>query len=160
MNAAHFHLLFNHVPILGPPLAAVLLAYAIKRREPLYSRLALILLVSVALVAIPVYLSGEPAEEVLEHSRPISEPLVEAHEEAAFVSFVALELLGLAAGTMLWRSRRTNASSTGATAAALAGTVIVTVAMAWTAYLGGQIAHPEATGATPTHAAREADERR
>jgi hypothetical protein len=39
-------------------------------------------------------------------------------------------------------------------AAALAGTVIVTVAMAWTAYLGGQIAHPETTGAAPTRAGK------
>ena len=66
MNAAYVHLTLNHVPVLGVVFALPLLGFGLLRRNPALLRAGWVTLVAVALVAIPVYLSGEGAEEIVE----------------------------------------------------------------------------------------------
>lgn len=143
MNGAHLHLLLNHVPILGVIFGLILLSVAMPRRNQIYARLALYVFVVVAAMAIPVYLSGEPAEEVIEHLQPSAETSIEPHEDAALASLIGLELLGAVAAIGLLKSRRSHELGYGVLVTAWTGALLVTASVAWTAYLGGQIAHPE-----------------
>lgn len=143
MNGAHLHIILNHFPVVGLVLSLGLLAASTYWRNDAIGRAGLVSLIAIAVVAIPVYLTGEPAEEVVEGFAFVSEEVIEPHEEAGLIAFITLEaiavivLLGLVAS----RGKRL--------ARWLVPTALVMnlVAAAWigyTAYLGGKIVHQEA----------------
>ena len=161
MNWAHIHLLLNHVPVLGTVFGLSLLAYAMVRRSDFLKRAALNVFVAVALVALPVYFTGEPAEEVVEDTAGISKGTIDAHEDSALISLLGVEMLGVVALAGLVFSRRGRAVSPTITGVALVTSVATAIAMAWTANLGGRIRHPEiGPGAQPATAEHERDEGR
>jgi uncharacterized membrane protein len=141
MNWPHIHLMLNHVPVLGTVFGALLLAYGVLRRDDAVQRAALWTFAIVALVAIPVYLTGEPAEEAVEHLAGTGERAIEAHEQAALFSLVAVELLGAVALIALLLARK--ASAKGVIRTALFVSFVTVGLMAWTANLGGKIRRPE-----------------
>jgi len=143
MNPAHLHLLLNHLPVLGVGFGLPLLAWAALRRHDAFARLALVVFILSALAAIPTYLSGEPAEEVVEPVAGTIEPWVEPHEEAALVSLVLIETLGLLALGGLWFARRQPAVSRPVLVASLVLALATAGSLAWTANLGGLIRHSE-----------------
>lgn len=61
---------------------------------------------AVAAVAIVVYLTGEPAEELVENLAGIPEPALEAHEDAALTATIGFGIFGAAALGMLLIFRR------------------------------------------------------
>lgn len=141
-NGAHLHLLLNHVPILGVVAAAGLLTVALFVRRELLTKAALWILVVAGVVAVPVYLSGEEAEDIVEELG-VAHAVIEAHEEAALMALIALGGLAVVALGFLWwaRSRREVPRWVTGTMwlLALAGAYQAAV----TAYLGGQIRHTE-----------------
>lgn len=142
MNQAHIHLLLNHLPVVGTLFSVLLLAVALLRKNDELRKVSLGFVVLVALAAIPTYLTGEPAEKIVEHLPGVSEALIESHEEAALFSLIAVEVAGIAslAGLFIFRRRSLpNAMF----AAALAITLVAAGLMGWTANLGGQIRHTE-----------------
>ena len=142
MNLPHIHLMLNHVPVLGTLFGLVLLAWGIMRRNGALQRAALLTFTVVALVAIPVYLTGEPAEEAVEHLAGTVDSAIDPHEDAALISFIAMELLGgLALGALLLSRTRFNPALV--VRGALAVAIITGGLMAWTANLGGRIRHGE-----------------
>ena len=143
MNWAHVHLVLNHIPVLGTIFGLTLLGYAIIRRNDTLKKAALGTFVAIALLALPVYFTGEPAEEVVERAGGISKGMIEVHEEAALLSLIGVELLGLTALIALVTASRGRPVKTRATAAVLVLSLATTVLMARTANLGGQIHHQE-----------------
>jgi hypothetical protein len=95
MNWAHIHLALNHIPVLGTMFGLSLLGYAMLRRNDVLKKAACNLFVAVALLALPVYFTGEPAEEIVERAAGISRANIEAHEQSALISLVGVELLGV-----------------------------------------------------------------
>lgn len=146
MNAAHLHLILNHVPVIGAVGLAVLLAIAYVRRDESLAKLSLMLGAAVAAIAIVVYLTGEPAEELIENLAGISEPALEAHEDAALTSTIAFGIFGIAALALLVMFRR-RAMPRSVAGAAFVGMAAIAGLMGWTANLGGQIRHTEITAA-------------
>ena len=71
MNAAHLHLVLNHVPTLGSVLALALLLLAIVRRQEHLTHVGLEVLFVIAVVTLPVYVSGVAAQREL-RERPES----------------------------------------------------------------------------------------
>jgi len=147
INPAHLHLALNHLPVLGVLFGTVLLALALWRRNDTLQRTSLVVLLLTGLAAGGVYLTGEPAEGVIEKAAGVSDTQIERHEDAAAVATTGAALLGLAALVLLWRSRRTGRMSAPFLTATFVLGVLTTGAMAWTANLGGQIRHPELRGA-------------
>lgn len=141
MDGAHIHLLLNHIPVLGVLFGLLLLSVAMPGRSQMHARLASQVFVGIALFAIPVYFSGEAAEEVAEHVRPLAHAVIESHEDAALASFVGLELLGVFAGLALWRSRSVRELGYSSLVTLWTGALLVSASVGWTAYLGGLIAH-------------------
>lgn len=104
MNPVHIHLLLNHVAILACLFSVVILAYGLLRKNTSIINLALVGLVIAALTAIPVFLTGEPAEEAVEHLPGITEVTIEEHEEAAETAIWLIEITGIVAlGGLLLR---------------------------------------------------------
>lgn len=143
MNAAHYHLLLNHIPILGTIIGTVLLAYGFFRRQEAVQKVSLGLLVVAGVVAIAVYLTGEGAEDIIEEAVPNAEALIEPHEEAGLIALIA----GIATGVvsllaLLLGAARKHLLRWTVTLALVVGLATSGI-MGWTAYRGGQINHPE-----------------
>ena len=143
MNGAHMHLVVNHVPVVLAVLAPLFLAWSLIRGGSQVRRLAMALTVMVGLAAVPAYLSGEPAEEIVEGLPGISEALIEPHEEAATTALVAAIVLGSAALIALIYFRKATTVSAGVISGLLVASLICAGLMGWTANLGGQIHHTE-----------------
>jgi uncharacterized membrane protein len=155
MNLAHAHLLLNHVPVLGTIFACVLLAWGICAHSRDLTRAALVMIVFSALVSIPTFLTGEPAEDVIEHLPGVLKSRVGAHEEAAEFGFYLLLPVGALALAALVVPGFSESARKKITAAVLVGTLLVSVIMARTAYLGGMIRHTEiraGAAVAPEHA--------
>jgi uncharacterized membrane protein len=145
MNAAYLHLTLNHVPILGVVFGLALLAAAVLRRNETLRHASWVTLVIVALVALPVYFSGEGAEEIVEDEPGVSHDAIKDHEEIALLAIIGMEALGLMTLAGLLLSRRGRAPSWMGMGSLLLALVVAGL-MGATAYRGGFIKHPEAHG--------------
>ncbi|MGZ5244290.1 MAG: hypothetical protein ACXWD4_10240 [Bacteroidia bacterium] len=102
-----------------------------------------------ALVSIPVMLTGEEAEEVVENMPAVSHNVVEEHEEAAKPAYFAILATGafsLLALLMPVFGRLTNKTVTVIILLLSAASFIL---LARTALEGGKIIHTELHGGTP-----------
>src|SRR5437899_1609377 len=97
MNPAHLHLILNHIPVLGTIFGMILLALALVRKSEELKRVALGTFFIVAVLAVPVYLTGEPAEEFLMPLPDGTEPLIDQHQQVATAAFIGLVVLGIGA---------------------------------------------------------------
>jgi uncharacterized membrane protein len=159
MNAAHVHLLLNHFPITGGLIALALLAYGWVRRNDVIVRAAAVLFVAIALLTVVTFLSGEPAEHVLEAGPGVAENLVHEHEEAGQFALILYGVLGvLSLYTLVRYARRAVPRSLGGVLLVVAAVTVA--AAARVGWLGGPIVHEEVrSGAVaPTAEAAEDDE--
>ena len=141
MNAAHIHLMLNHVPLFAATAVTVLFAVALVLRHQGVARAGLVMAILAALVAVVVYLTGEPAEELVENLPGISEATMETHEEAALVATIILSVFALVAVYGLFALR--HGVSMWFTKILLVLSLVPLATIAYTAYLGGQIRHSE-----------------
>jgi len=95
MNQAHLHLLLNHLPILGVLFGLLIMAGGFFLKNNSIKRTELGLFVLSGLLAIPAYLTGEGAEEVVESLPGVTENLIEAHEDMANIFLWVVGALGL-----------------------------------------------------------------
>jgi len=143
MNWAHVHLIINHIPVIGIGLLILLFIVAIVRKNKGLITVALAFIILISLATIPVYLTGEPAEEVVEDMPGISEELIEEHEEQAEIAFILVEVAGgLALITLIARRYSDNL---GQRLVILTLLVLIVSGglIGWTANLGGKIHHEE-----------------
>ena len=144
-DPAHAHLLLNHFPVIGSVLAVLMLALALMLKKDESTRAALLLTLFVGVVGVLVYLTGEPAEERVEHVAGIAESRIELHEEIALVATILSAVAGMAALAALLSFRRgvmpfTASAFVFVLALASAGV------LGFTAWRGGQIRHSEIRG--------------
>lgn len=143
MDSVHLHLMLNHLPVLGGIFGFLVLAWGVLRGYDEVKRVGLIVLVLTAFVAVPVYLTGEPAEEVAEHLPGVSEAIIEPHEDLANFAFIAAIVSGVAALAALLAFRFASGAARVLTFATLALSLVTSGLMIQTANLGGQIRHSE-----------------
>ena len=144
MDFAHLHLMFNHVPVVGVVLGSFVLVWGALRRSKDVVSVGLVTMILTALVAIPVYLTGEPAEEIVERLPGVSESVIGIHQDAATVSLALCILSGLGALAAMIFNRSLMSKLAGYS---LIGVLLVSLltatSMVMTANLGGQIRHTE-----------------
>lgn len=148
MNATHLHLILNHIPVLGTIFGMGLLMLALGKKNTELAKAALLVFLLTALMALPVYYSGDPAQDWTKGLPGFSEQVVEQHEEAAEIAFASVLLLGAAGLASLIWVHRAKALPRWLGLMLLAGSLIVSSLMARTAYKGGQIRHTEIRSAT------------
>lgn len=150
MNAPHWHLAINHVPVVGLFLVVLLLGYAVVRgRGELYG-VCLGALVFLALVTIAVFYTGRGADEaMMTDFSDVDEKFAELHEKLAKTAFICMSVLGGVALVVAWLGRKLPHISRGTAALIFVLTVAVAVLMGRVANLGGNIRHPEIRPSPP-----------
>lgn len=144
MNPVHLHLLLNHVPILGTLFGLILLATGLFFRNKTLRSSGMITFVVVALLAIPAYISGGEAEEVVEDIPGTSEIFLEEHEELAegavwlVYGVGAISLISLLLMSFLGEKTTQILNSITLTASLVSFGFMVAVG-----YYGGKIRHSE-----------------
>jgi hypothetical protein len=146
MDPTHLHLLLNHVPTVGFGVGLALFVASLVIRSNDLKQAGLLVLVGVALATIPTYVTGNSAQLEIESNPGVTTTLIQAHEGAAFLALIFMELTGAVAWLALWTFRRTSRLSNG-----LAGTILVlsflTLGLTTdAANMGGEINHPEIRG--------------
>ena len=96
-NGAQFHMLVNHLPVIGFVGMVLALAVAVTVQSIDIKRFVLVATALVGLSALAPYLTGESAEEVIEHEPGVSESLIHEHEELAEIATVLSVITGVAA---------------------------------------------------------------
>jgi hypothetical protein len=155
VNLAHLHLLLNHVPTVGAIVALGLLIVAFIRRDEPLKLVGLEVLFAIAVLTLPVYMTGVAAFQKLRNQPGISDTAIRLHQDVALFGFTWMEFAGFIGWVALWQARRRGRAAAGMVAAATALTIVALVVMGRAANLGGDIRHPEirtdlSTGAAAT----------
>lgn len=95
MDATHLHLILTHFPIVGTIIGIGIMAYGLFSKNDAIKKVALVTFVLMAILTIPVFLTGEEAEETVENIAGVSEQLIENHEELAAIAIWFMGLLGV-----------------------------------------------------------------
>jgi putative effector of murein hydrolase LrgA (UPF0299 family) len=135
--------MLSHLPVVGTILGVLLLLLALLRKSEELKRVSLGIFVLTALLALPVYFTGEPAEKVVEHLPGVAEPLIEEHENAALFALLTAGGAGVVALAGLILFRRAERLPGWIVGAVLVLSLATSGLMGWTANRGGRIRHTE-----------------
>src|SRR5690606_9439662 len=113
------------------------------RRNSHLQHAGLEVLVVIAILTLPAYLTGLAAYVELRKMPELSNVALLAHHDAALAGFAATELAGFIAWVALWQSRRLGAATRGIAPAAAVLLFVALALMGRAANLGGEIRHPE-----------------
>lgn len=143
MNAAHLHLILNHAPLFATLFGLALLGYGWRFESRSVRFAGYIALGVSAVFSVLTYVSGSAAEDSIERLAGVARSLIDTHEDAAKVSLA----LALAAGALaVWGwgvEIRLHKIPGRVVAATLAAALLAMISFGYTAFVGGQIHHPE-----------------
>lgn len=143
MNAAHQHLLINHLPIMALVIGILVMLVGILAKSSVTRRVGLFIFLIAGISALPTNSTGEGAEEVVEHLEGADHHLIHEHEEHAetLLPFMwGIIFLSLIALFLEWKKK---------SMAMIASITVLLVAMIATYFArevgnsGGEISHPE-----------------
>jgi hypothetical protein len=143
LSATHLHLMLNHVPVLGTVFVLVVLLWGLLRRSREITSLGLLFTVILALVTIPIYLTGEPTEHQQRRAPWFDRDRAHEHEEKAERGLNAMLATGAVALGALYLRRGGRPGNGAVTGNATAGVAISFVLFALAALEGGEIHHEE-----------------
>lgn len=146
MNAAHLHLILNHFPVLIIVLSLALIVWGVLAKKPDITRVSLIGFVLAGLLVIPVFLSGNSAEEIVESIPGIRESVINQHEEFAEITVWVTLVMAVMSLVGLFIERRFRMFFKKYTLILVLFGIITGGFLGYTGYLGGHIRHPEITG--------------
>ena len=142
MNPAQVHLALNHFPIIGLLIVLIFYSYGLFSKSDAIQRISLVIMIFLALVSLPVYFSGEGAEEIVEEVSSVSHDLIHEHEEAGETAFMIMEALGLLSLVALILMQRKKLTPVVRYLVLMVGLVALLM-MGRAGSLGGEIMHPE-----------------
>jgi hypothetical protein len=143
MDLAHIHLLLNHFPTIGYIIGGGLFLLSLITKSDDLKRASLAVLLGIALISIPTYMSGNGAQDAIKSLPGASKSLIEAHEGAALVAIAFMLFTGAFAWLALWQFRRLGYFPTWNMAVILVLTMVSCGLMARASNLGGEIRHSE-----------------
>jgi hypothetical protein len=146
MNLAHLHLLTNHLPIIGIPFALILLIHGFWKGNLATQKFSLLAMVLFSLMVLPVYFTGDPAEDAVENIPGVQKRMIHDHEESGEVSMVLTLVTGGAALVSLALLQKKSRIPKQAVWSVMALAVISSASLAYTGSLGGVIRHTEVRG--------------
>ena len=144
MNAAHFHLLVNHLPLAGLLFGLLLLVGATLFNSKPVTNTAYLILILAAVLVFPAYFSGEGAEHTLmDKVQGIEKSLIHEHEEAALFSFILTLIVGALAGVTLFINSGKKKENKFLVYLVMIVGLFALASIAQVAKLGGEIRHTE-----------------
>jgi len=145
MLLTHLHLMLNHIPIFGSIVLFFLMAHAVFYKKEKQVKIYLWFYVLIALITIPVFLTGDPAQDSIINLPGINKATIDAHETFGYISLITILLLGISAAAAL-RFFRTKAEiPPWFKYSFIVVAFISVVAVSWTGKTGGEIRHSEIT---------------
>ncbi|MBI3581242.1 MAG: hypothetical protein HY098_04075 [Nitrospinae bacterium] len=148
----HFHLMINHMPVVGTLFGVVLLAFGLKREGADLKLAAFWTFMFVTVVAAATYFTGDSAEEMLKHVPGVDgkalEKFIAPHEEAALVFLIAISVAGVLSAVAMVSHGKKNIVSPALLKILMAVSVVALLLAFRTAQLGGQIRHSEVRSAS------------
>lgn len=146
IDAVQVHLGLNHIPVILMVLASIILGISMIIKNDSVSKTALWVFAGAGVLCIPVYLSGEGAEEAVEKIAGISESMIEEHEDIAKWALAGCSITGfLSLIGLLTYSRLSGIFKP----VILAVSIITSVILIRTSHEGGLIRHTELNTASP-----------
>src|SRR5207247_11120033 len=91
VNLAHLHLLLNHFPSVGTVIGLGLFVGALVTKNDGLERTSMLVLLLIAVSALPVDFSGNAALEAIQSRPGVSKEVVARHEDVVLVAFVVVE---------------------------------------------------------------------
>ncbi len=143
MNGAHLHLVVNHLPIIIPIIAFILMLGGFAMKSEILKRAAYGLFVLGAISAMVAFATGEETEEVVEHMAGVDESLIKVHEEKAETFAVLIYILGGISLVGMWASWKRASYSKMISIVAILFSLIVFIFAQQTGTTGGEIRHTE-----------------
>lgn len=143
INLDHLHLLLNHIPTVGSAVALGILIVGFVRRDGHLKHVGLEVLFVIAVLTMPVYMTGVAAYYGIRRVPGLSETAMRIHQDAALLGFTVTEIAGFVGWIALWQSRRHGRPAPGLVPVATLLLVASLAVMARAANLGGEIRHPE-----------------
>lgn len=138
MNYAYLHIVLTHIPVVAFPVLTSLLIVSMVYKNKSMKKIVLIFMMLMGSIAVPVYLTGEPAFNAIDNYPGVRENVVEPHQEMGEKALVVLVIEILVILSILIFEIK----SLEFVNVALA--VFASMALIYTAYLGGKIRHTEA----------------
>ena len=150
-NAAHLHLLINHLPIIGFALGLFLICATFIRHgdRGMFLASVLVLVISGG-GALAAKLTGEPAVEFVSDLPDIPQALIETHEGAANVATILASITTLLTIVLsIITLRQEGRIGVIPMSIILVATLVTCGAMTWVGNTGGKIRHSEIRGEAP-----------
>jgi ABC-type branched-subunit amino acid transport system permease subunit len=95
MNQAHYLLVFNHIPIIGPLIGLLVLLIGFIFSSVATKRIALGIFIFSAVFAIVAFITGEKAEDIVEKIPGVSEAMIDKHSHFALAFIWMIGGLGV-----------------------------------------------------------------
>ena len=144
MNAAHLHLIVNHLPIFTTLIGIVILAWGMIKKSDSIRNIAFVLFLFGAIGSYVALETGESAEDIVEEVAAVSHDAIHDHEEAAEISLWFAMLMGFLSVGALASKKLNLRYETGLHIAILLTALLTAGVLMYVAYEGGKIRHPEA----------------
>jgi len=144
MNAAHIHLIVNHIPIITTLIGIFVLGWGMYKKDISIRNIAFVLFIIGAVSSFVAIETGESAEDIVEEVTSISHDAIHDHEEAAELSLWFAVVMGLLSMGALAVRKLKLRFETGLNIAILITALVTLGVLAYTGYKGGEIRHPEA----------------
>jgi hypothetical protein len=146
MLLTHFHLMLNHIPIFGAVVLFLLMIHAVMFKKEKLFKIYLWYFAAMALISIPVFLTGDPSSEYLRSVFPgANNELIENHETFGYISFILILVLGVSGLAALRFFKSKEILPPWFKYSFLVVALISVLAMSWTGKTGGEIMHSEIT---------------
>ena len=158
ITAPHWHLLINHLPVVGIMASVLLLIWGLIRNSAELKRTALLTFVLVGILAFVANWTGDGASGVVRDIPGVNRQDIREHSSAADIAtYISMGLAGIALIGLIgtWRKKEDTGVSTEnyirhhkephkafIIICLIVGLIDIYV-LAWTANLGGEIRHPE-----------------
>lgn len=146
MNPTHIHILITHLPVFGGFLGLLVLLYGFYQKSESTKQAAYLIFIVASIGAGIAYLTGEPAEESVEHLQGVVHDMIEEHEDAAQFALITNIIAGLASLAALWTSFKNLSFASLISKLVLIFALFGFTSAARTAFLGGKIRHSEIHG--------------
>lgn len=143
IDSAQVHLALNHFPIAGIFFSIFLLGvgFIFKKKELILSGMMIAVLSGIAII--PLNLSGEGTEEIVEHKAGVTHELIHEHEEMAEKALIIfIVIAAMAISWFILRNKKPDWTKKIEIVTFLLS-IIAALIIAQTAHLGGMIRHDE-----------------
>jgi uncharacterized membrane protein len=146
----YLHLLLNHLPTIGFSIGLGLLFVAFAAKSDDVKRVSFVIFFIIGLLTIPAYMTGKAAQQAITGQDGVSDVLIEAHQDAALLATVFMEITAFLAWLGLWQFRRISRLARWNSPAVLVLSIVTFALMARAANIGGEIRHAEIRPSTAT----------